>query len=333
MRLQLRDLDLDAVRPYLDYPAVLRHAHRHRLRLGVPRRHRRPARLGLRRREGAGQPGDHDRRRGQGRGSAATSGLMFTGFEVRQLGRRPPHGPPHRARGDPGGAAGGDRAARRPAARTSPSDGTARHRDGEPAAEHGHRARSISTPGSTRSGSPPTWRSTRSRSTASAAPFPRSESRARCAAGSGAKARSGAWRWTPTLGGDLATSSAEGFTTLLPPLLGRGGPAAPLQPGRSRRADRARRSTARSPASCGSPAASTPCARRRGRLELALTRSRLREWTLDSVFARGASRDSMIRMDTAYAEWQGARAAGAGHARLGGAAPRARWRSPSRPTA
>ena len=56
-----------------------------------------------------------------------------------------------------------------------------------------------------------------------------------------------------------------------------------------------------------------------GEMELALSRGRLREWVIDSVFARGASRDSMIRMDTAYAEWQGARAAGAGT--LGWAAP------------
>jgi len=49
-----------------------------------------------------------------------------------------------------------------------------------------------------------------------------------------------------------------------------------------------------------------------GKVELALTRSRIREWTIDSVFARGESRDSMLRLDTAYAEWQGARAAGAG---------------------
>ena len=56
-----------------------------------------------------------------------------------------------------------------------------------------------------------------------------------------------------------------------------------------------------------------------GRMELALTRSRMREWVIDSVFARGRSRDSIIRVDTAYAEWQGARAAGAGT--LGWAAP------------
>jgi translocation and assembly module TamB len=49
-----------------------------------------------------------------------------------------------------------------------------------------------------------------------------------------------------------------------------------------------------------------------GTVELALTRSRIREWTVDSVFARGESRDSVLRLDTAYAEWQGARAAGAG---------------------
>ncbi len=56
-----------------------------------------------------------------------------------------------------------------------------------------------------------------------------------------------------------------------------------------------------------------------GDLQLVLTRSRLREWTLDSVFARGGSHDSVIRLDTAYAEWQGARAAGSGT--LGWGAP------------
>nr|MBA3260842.1 translocation/assembly module TamB [Gemmatimonadales bacterium] len=35
-------------------------------------------------------------------------------------------------------------------------------------------------------------------------------------------------------------------------------------------------------------------------------------WTIDSVFARGGVHDSIIRVDTAYAEWQGARAAGGG---------------------
>jgi translocation and assembly module TamB len=49
-----------------------------------------------------------------------------------------------------------------------------------------------------------------------------------------------------------------------------------------------------------------------GELELALTRSRVREWIIDSLFGRGGIQDSVIRVDTAYAEWQGASAAGAG---------------------
>ncbi len=58
-----------------------------------------------------------------------------------------------------------------------------------------------------------------------------------------------------------------------------------------------------------------------GTLELALTRSRVREWTLDSLFGRGGVHDSVIRIDTAYAEWKGARAAGGGT--LGWRAPHA----------
>ncbi len=58
-----------------------------------------------------------------------------------------------------------------------------------------------------------------------------------------------------------------------------------------------------------------------GELEVALIRSRVREWTLDSGFARVASRDSIIRVDTAYVEWKGARAAGGGT--LGWAVPHA----------
>jgi translocation and assembly module TamB len=56
-----------------------------------------------------------------------------------------------------------------------------------------------------------------------------------------------------------------------------------------------------------------------GELEVALARSRIREWTIDSLFARGGVHDSVIRVDTAYAEWQGARAGGSGT--LGWAAP------------
>lgn len=49
-----------------------------------------------------------------------------------------------------------------------------------------------------------------------------------------------------------------------------------------------------------------------GELELALGRSRIGEWTIDNLFGRGGIHDSVIRVDTAYAEWQGARAAGGG---------------------
>ncbi|MEP7175095.1 MAG: translocation/assembly module TamB domain-containing protein [Gemmatimonadales bacterium] len=49
-----------------------------------------------------------------------------------------------------------------------------------------------------------------------------------------------------------------------------------------------------------------------GELELAFTRSRVREWTIDSLFGRGGVHDSVIRVDTAYAEWKGARASGGG---------------------
>ncbi|HEX3235391.1 MAG TPA: translocation/assembly module TamB domain-containing protein [Gemmatimonadales bacterium] len=49
-----------------------------------------------------------------------------------------------------------------------------------------------------------------------------------------------------------------------------------------------------------------------GDLELALARSRAREWDLDSFFGRGSVHDSVIRVDTAYAEWKGARASGGG---------------------
>ncbi len=56
-----------------------------------------------------------------------------------------------------------------------------------------------------------------------------------------------------------------------------------------------------------------------GELELTLARSRVREWELDSVFARAGVHDSVIRVDTAYAGWKGARAVGSGS--LG-------WRAP-----
>jgi len=49
-----------------------------------------------------------------------------------------------------------------------------------------------------------------------------------------------------------------------------------------------------------------------GEIKLALSSSRIREWTLDSVFAVAGLHDSLIRLDTAYAVWKGARVGGSG---------------------
>lgn len=56
-----------------------------------------------------------------------------------------------------------------------------------------------------------------------------------------------------------------------------------------------------------------------GTLELALRRSRIREWKLDTLYTTVAVRDSVITVDTLYTEWQGARAGGSGT--LGWAGP------------
>ncbi|HEV8453547.1 MAG TPA: translocation/assembly module TamB domain-containing protein, partial [Gemmatimonadales bacterium] len=56
-----------------------------------------------------------------------------------------------------------------------------------------------------------------------------------------------------------------------------------------------------------------------GELQLALSRSRIREFTLDSVHAVAGLHDSLIRLDTAYAVWKGARVGGSGT--LGWSAP------------
>lgn len=55
-----------------------------------------------------------------------------------------------------------------------------------------------------------------------------------------------------------------------------------------------------------------------GEIRLALSRSRIRELTLDSVFAVAGSHDSVIRLDTAYAVWKGARVGGSGTLGWGG---------------
>jgi translocation and assembly module TamB len=56
-----------------------------------------------------------------------------------------------------------------------------------------------------------------------------------------------------------------------------------------------------------------------GELQLALAKSRIREFTLDTVHTVAAIHDSVIRLDTAYAIWKGARVGGSGT--LGWAGP------------
>ncbi len=56
-----------------------------------------------------------------------------------------------------------------------------------------------------------------------------------------------------------------------------------------------------------------------GELRVTLSSSRIRELTLDSVFAIAGLHDSVIRVDTAYAVWKGARVGGSGT--LGWAGP------------
>ena len=56
-----------------------------------------------------------------------------------------------------------------------------------------------------------------------------------------------------------------------------------------------------------------------GEMRLALSRSRIREFTLDSVFAVAGLHDSLVRLDTAYAVWKGARVGGSGTLGWGGA--------------
>jgi translocation and assembly module TamB len=56
-----------------------------------------------------------------------------------------------------------------------------------------------------------------------------------------------------------------------------------------------------------------------GELQLTLSSSRIREFTLDSIHAVAGLHDSLIRLDTAYAVWKGARVGGSGT--LGWSAP------------
>ena len=70
-----------------------------------------------------------------------------------------------------------------------------------------------------------------------------------------------------------------------------------------------------------------------GELRLALSSSRIREFTLDSVFAIAGLHDSVIRLDTAYAVWKGARLGGSGTLGWGRTPYRDAWPSRWRPTA
>jgi hypothetical protein len=56
-----------------------------------------------------------------------------------------------------------------------------------------------------------------------------------------------------------------------------------------------------------------------GEMRLALSSSRIKEFTLDSVYAVAGMHDSLIRLDTAYAVWKGAKVGGSGT--LGWSAP------------
>ena len=113
------------------------------------------------------------------------------------------------------------------------------------------------------------------------------------------------------LTGDLGSVRAQGFVTLQPPKWGAEGLLL-----RFSRLDLAALTGGDLPTSLAGELRATgsidTLRAPDGTLELALTRSRIREWTVDSVYGRGGVHDSVITVDTAYAEWQGASAAGGG---------------------
>ena len=269
-------------------------------RLGLRRRARaRPA--GSRRSRASGIVGRHARQR--------THLHQLRGPPLR---RRSPHRPAARARGDPRGPARGGRARSTARSGTSPSAAPpgSRTATGRPARP---RARSTSTPGVDSLGAGDRRRrSIRSRSRASAAPSPRSRPAAISAGRFRSEGTLSRLAVDADLTGDLGDVRAAGLRhrCCRPAGAPRGccsgsrGSISPPSP--------AGLCPPRSPASSAPPAASTRCGRPRATLELALTRSRIREWTLDSVFGRGGVHDSVIRVDTAYAEWKGARASGGG---------------------
>jgi translocation and assembly module TamB len=114
-----------------------------------------------------------------------------------------------------------------------------------------------------------------------------------------------------SLTGDIGTVDAQGFATLRPPLWG----AENLQL-RFSNLDLAALTGRRIPSRLNGELAVTGTVDTvnapEGNLRLALSRSRIREWTLDSVNTTVGVQDSVIRLDTAYAVWKGARVGGSG---------------------
>jgi translocation and assembly module TamB len=121
-----------------------------------------------------------------------------------------------------------------------------------------------------------------------------------------------------TLSGQIGTIDAQGFATLRPPHWG----AEDLLL-RFTSVDLAALTGRKVPSSLNGELSFTGVVDTvnapEGDLHLALSRSRVREWTLDSVNTTASLHDSLITVDTAYAVWKGARVGGSGT--LGWAAP------------
>ena len=111
----------------------------------------------------------------------------------------------------------------------------------------------------------------------------------RCAGGSRARARCRASTVNAELDGEIGNLRADGFATLLPPRWGAETAAAPLLPARPRRAHRAGAFDSSLAGELKVTGSIDTLRAPEGEIELALTRSRIREWVLDSVFARGGA--------------------------------------------
>ncbi|HEX2251222.1 MAG TPA: hypothetical protein VHH32_12815, partial [Gemmatimonadales bacterium] len=121
-----------------------------------------------------------------------------------------------------------------------------------------------------------------------------------------------------SLSGQIGTIDAEGYATLRPPRWG----AEDLRL-RFSDLDLAALTGREIPSRLNGELSATgridPVDAPEGELRLALATSRVREWTLDSVNVAAGLHDSVIRLDTAYAVWKGARVGGSGT--LGWTAP------------